>query len=136
MAKIVKSGGSSESDQPTLREVRVEARREFTDAAVNKGADADGIARATNTCYSRGMGGKPDGGRDSWSSEDQKRITVVENIAANHIGASTQGGTQSECNDNVVDAAGRGADAAKEYIADKKEGGNWWGSNYGSIGDD
>jgi len=64
----------------------------------------------------------------------QKVIAVTENIAANHVrslATPEEGSSQSDANDAVVKASGQGARAAKDYIDDKADNGNWWGRLFG-----
>jgi hypothetical protein len=128
---IRKSG--DDSNQLSLRETRVEQRRNYTDACTERGADGEGIRRATNRIYNE-MGGKPDGQRDKWSETDQKRIAVTEHFAANRVRdlpAPTEGSSQAEANNRVVEASGAGASAANDYIDDQAENGNWWSRLFG-----
>jgi hypothetical protein len=126
---IQKSGGDSSSlNQPqSLRETRVEQRRNYTDACQSKGADGEGIRRGTNEVYKETFGGKPKGDRDSWNERQQQEIAVSENFAANKVRSlPNSGDSQSEANDRVVQASGEGAKSAREYIDDQSENGNWW----------
>ncbi len=134
---IRKSGGdSSNLDQPqSLRDIRIEQRHQYTDACSERGADGDGIRRGTNRIYEETFGGKPKGGRDEWPDEHQQKIAVSENFAANRVrGLPTpqEGSSQEEANDRVVEASGQGARAAKEYIADQSDNGNWWSRLWGN----
>ncbi|NJP11669.1 MAG: hypothetical protein HC866_21190 [Leptolyngbyaceae cyanobacterium RU_5_1] len=105
-----------------MRDNRIEQRRNYTDACVEKQADQDGIAKGTNKIYDNLWGDRPDGKRDNWTVDQQKEIAVGENIAANHVRSSSKTG-----NDAVVEASSEGAKQAREYIDDQKENGNWWG---------
>jgi hypothetical protein len=71
---------------------------------------------------------KPQGNRDAWSDKAQKEIAVAENFAANHINdlPDPEGKSQREANKDVVEASGKGAKQAREYIDDQSENGNWW----------
>jgi hypothetical protein len=114
---------------PSLREQRIEQRRNYTDAAVSRGADQLGIARGTNRIYDKTFDNRPDGDRDDWSEDQQKRITVAEHFAANKVRdlpIPQEGNSQNGANDNVVEASGRGAETAREYCDDQKENGNFW----------
>lgn len=131
MGKIRKHGEeSSDLSQPrSLRETRVEQRRNYTDACQDRGADREGIRRGTNEVYRGLFGGKPAGDRDDWAEEKQKEIAIGENFAANHVRSlptPEEGSSQSEANDRVVDASGKGAKSAREYIDDQSDNGNWW----------
>lgn len=127
---IRKSGDSSELNQPqSLRETRVEQRRNYTDACAEKGADGEGIARGTNRVYNETFGSKPAGKRDDWTEQQQKEISVSENFAANQVRdlpTPEEGSSQSKANDRVVEASGEGAKNAREYMDDQSSNGNWW----------
>ncbi len=112
---------SNLNNEPSLRETRVEQRRNYTDACTSKGADGEGIRRGTNRIYNELFGGKPAGDRDDWTDDQQQQITVGENFAASHVRSSPERG-----NDAVVEASGEGAKQAKEYIEDQSDNGNWW----------
>lgn len=121
-------------DDASLRDIRVEQRRNLTDAATERGADGDGIARATNRIYNETLGGKPTGKRDNWPEEQQKEIAVSENFAANRVRSlptPDEDTSQVEANDRVVEASGKGARAAREYIDDQSDNGNWWSRLFG-----
>jgi hypothetical protein len=80
------------------------------------------------------MGGKPDGKRDNWPENDQKRVAVSENFAANRVRdlpAPKEGSSQAEANNRVVEASGAGARAASDYIDDQSDNGNWWSRMFG-----
>jgi len=111
--------------------VRVECRKEYTDACQEKGADREGIREGTNAIYRHT--GRPAGDRDTWPEEQQKVIAVTEHFAAGRVKSLPDPqGTQDEANDAVVEASGEGARVAKEYIADKEDNSNWWGRLFGS----
>jgi hypothetical protein len=100
---------------------------------VDKGADDQGIARGTSGIYNALFGNKPAGSRDSWQEDEQRRITVAENFASNHVrGLPNEERSQSQANDDVVRASSDGARAAREYIEDESENGNWWSRLFGS----
>ncbi len=127
---IQKGGGSSDLNQPpSLRDTRIEQRRNYTDACTEKGADGEGIARGTNRVYNDLFGSKPKGRRDDWAEEQQQEIAVGENFAANHVRnlpTPAEGSSQAAANNAVVEASGQGASAARDYIDDHRENGNWW----------
>lgn len=128
--------------QPTLREERVEARKEFTTTAQDYGADGDGIARATNATYRGLWGKKPEGKRDDWDTRRQREIAVGEHLASNKIREKVQRPepeerswwswlTQQQQNDEIARAAEEGGKTAREMIDDTECGG-WWGWLFGS----
>ncbi len=127
---IQKSGeGSSNLEPQSLRDVRLGQRVNYTDACVEKGADANGIRLGTNRIYDTLFGNRPTGNRDSWPEDQQKEIAVGEHFAANHIrGLPTpeEGSSQRAANNAVVKASGEGAQAAREYIDDQADNGNFW----------
>lgn len=103
-----------------LRDERVEQRKDFTDACVEKGADGTGIARATNRVSQRTFrNGKPSGNRDQWSDDDQRRITITEHFAARSVrDLPDEALPTSANNDRVVEAAGNGAKNGTDFILD------------------
>lgn len=118
---------SNLSESQSVQETRIEQRRNYTDACTEKRADGQGIARGTNQIYKEVFGTKPDGKRDNWTPEEQKKVAVAENFAANSVRDINPTGSQEQINNAVAKASGDGARDAAEYIEDKKENGNWWG---------
>ena len=112
-----------------MREQRIEQRHEFTSTCQEKGADGEGIARATNGVYNGLFGTRPAGDRDDWTIAQQKAITVGEHFATRRVeelNTPDEGSDQWSANDAVVEQARSGARDAREYITNQTENGNWW----------
>lgn len=112
-----------------FREERVEVRKDYTDACVERGADDEGIAKGTNWIYRILFGTKPEGNRDQWTIEEQSKSMLGEHQAANRIRdlpTPPEGSCQRQANDAVVEASKQGAHEAKDMIEDKDSGG-WAG---------
>lgn len=126
----IQNSESGDLNQPqSLREIRIEQRRNYTDACINKGANQDGIAEGTNRIYNRLFGKKPTGKRDDWSDVQQKEVAIAENFAAHHVQelpTPPEGTPQPVANHQVVEKSGEAAKAARDYIDDHQENGNWW----------
>jgi hypothetical protein len=73
-------------DWTGVRDHRVQSRNDLTDAIAAKGGTQKTYPIATNRLNDKMFrSGRPDGKLDSWSKEDQQRITVGNKIAKQYI---------------------------------------------------
>lgn len=72
-------------DSPTIRQVGMEVRKQYTQTCTEKGADGKIIAKATTRMYLTLFQQYPEGGRGSLSNSQLEKVAATEHLAERRI---------------------------------------------------